>query len=266
MNVVVYPHAKINLGLQILEKRADAYHNIDTLFVPVPKYDVLELIESKELSINYYGRPFSLESDSIENELCIKAYRLLEKLYNIPPVSIHLHKNIPIGAGLGGGSSDASFTLKALNKLFDLGLDSEALIDLAAKLGSDCPFFINEGAQFGEGRGTILSPLSGASWLNSTLEDDPTYEIRLIETGLHISTAQAYSKINPNPNRRSVKELIQEPINTWRHSIVNDFESTVFKIYPELSRAKQELYEQGAIYASMTGSGSSLYGIFAKGK
>lgn len=262
MNIILYPNAKINIGLRILRKREDGYHDLETIFFPVFTHnDVLEIVESKQVNMFRYGISYSLPGNDIEKELCIKAYRLLEKKYGIPPVEFHLFKGIPVGAGLGGGSSDAAFTLKGLNSLFSLGMSDEELVKCAAEIGSDCPFFIHNTPMLGEGRGEILSPIQSSSLdlLNSA--NSPHY-IKVVTPDVHISTAQAYAGVTPCCEGPSIKEMISLPISQWKDHISNDFEKSIFKQYPSLQLEKEKLYDQGAIYVSMSGSGSALFGIF----
>lgn len=260
--MILYPNAKINLGLSVLKKREDGFHNLETLFYPVEARDVLEIVEGSRLQMHQYGIEYP--GDHMDN-LCIKAYRALAADFDIPPVEIHLYKKIPVGAGLGGGSADAAFTLRGLNEMFSLGLSDERLADYAATLGSDCPFFVYNRPMLGTGRGEILEPVKIAS-----LED---YEIKLVYPPYFVSTAAAYGGIVPRDKRvangekmdtRSVVEILQQPVECWKDSLVNDFEKTVFAKIPQLAAYKDELYEQGAVYASMSGSGSAFFGIFRK--
>lgn len=266
MNIVVYPNAKVNIGLRIIGKREDGFHNLETLFMPVPITDILELAESHELSIRYYGAPFSLPGGDIEKELCIRAYRLLQKDFDIPPVEFHLYKQIPVGAGLGGGSSDAAFTLKALNSLFSLGISEEQLALYASRLGSDCPFFVYDRPMFGEGRGEILTRFD-APWLPQFTETEGDYFIRVTPLPVSVSTAQAYKGVTPDPSGKGLKEILQgTAIEQWKDVVINDFETSVFAQHPEIAAAKQNLYDRGAVFASMSGSGSSVFGVFRRGK
>lgn len=260
MNLVVYPNAKINLGLHVLRKRPDGFHDLETLFVPHPLKDILEIAESDSLYIKYYGLEYSI--NSLEDELCIRAYSLLKKDFDLPPVSIHLYKAIPIGAGLGGGSSDAAFMLNGLNTMFSLGLSKEELAVYASKIGSDCPFFIYNTPLFGEGKGEILSPFD-APCVEELFGKEPKYTIRLVTPSISVSTSEAYRDLEIPYRTTSLKEALSSPIETWKENVVNDFEKTVLKKYPQLSLEKENLYKQGAIYASLSGSGSSLFGIFA---
>jgi len=249
--MILFPNAKINIGLNIVEKRADGFHNIETVFCPIGLSDVLEIVQSEEFGVQSSGIEIP---DNAENNLCVKAYHLIKKDYDLPPVKIHLHKIIPIGAGLGGGSSDAAFFIKAIDELFELNLAWGEKHHYARQLGSDCSFFITNRPAFADGRGdnleTIKLSLRG-------------YFILLIKPQIHISTAEAYSGVKPKKPGQSLEKLISElPITQWKQHIHNDFENSVFKNYPEIKTIKKNLYECGAIYASMSGSGSSVYGIF----
>lgn len=248
--MILFANAKINLGLSITEKRKDGYHNIETIFYPVEMYDVIELIESDELSFTTYG----LDIPDDEQNLCIKAYNLLKKDFpTIKPLAISLIKNIPIGAGLGGGSADASFVLKAINEINDLKLSIEQLKSYATQLGADCAFFITNKPMYAEGIGTELSDVA---------VDLSAYYIVIIKPDIHISTAEAYSRITPQTPKIDLRRAIQLPIQEWKYQIVNDFELGVFDTYPSIEEIKHRLYAHGAIYASMSGSGSAVFGIF----
>ena len=247
-----FPNCKINLGLRILRRRDDGYHQLETVFYPLPVKDALETIRSQELTFTASGLP--IPGDPTDN-LCLKAWQLLKKdLPELPPVQIHLHKHIPMGAGLGGGSADGAFMLQLLNKQFHLELSTERLIQYAAQLGSDCPFFIINKPCLGGGRGEELQPIE---------LDLSSYRMALVSPGTHIGTAWAFSQCTPSEKGKPVREIIAQPVNTWAAELVNDFEAAIFPAYPELKRIKEELYNAGAIYASMTGSGSAFYGIFA---
>ena len=252
--MVVFPNAKINLGLRVVAKRSDGYHDIDTVFYPIPFYDILEIIPSnKNIEFTFSGK--EIKGD-INSNLCFKAYQLIKKDYpQIPSVKIHLHKNIPMGAGLGGGSSDGAFMLKMLNEKFQLGITDDALEQYALQLGSDCPFFIANKACGASGRGeqfeSIELDLKNKSFL-------------LVNPGLHVSTADAFSKINIANNISPCTSVVKHPIDKWKELLINDFEHSVFEIHPILKEIKETLYSAGAIYASMTGTGSSIYGIFEK--
>lgn len=250
--MVLYPNAKINIGLNILNKRSDGFHNLETLFVPAPLCDILEVVYCDSVQMHLYG--MSVEGDPMDN-LCMRAYRLLKERFDIPPVAIHLYKKIPTGAGLGGGSADASFTLIALNELFNLSLGRDDLAGFAAALGSDCPFFIYNTPMLARGRGEILSKY------DISLEN---YQIELVHPSVFISTKEAYAGVRPHIPAIGLQEALSHPIEEWKHLIVNDFEESIFKKYPVLAQEKQRLYDRGAVYAAMSGSGSSLFGLFAK--
>lgn len=258
--MIVYPCAKINIGLKITGKRSDGYHDLETFFFPVELTDILEVVEAEETILYVYGKK---PDCSMEDNLCYKAYQLLKRDFNLSPVEIHLFKRIPYGAGLGGGSSDGSNMLIALNKLFNLGLTDHQLCKYASKLGSDCPFFIyasklnskaGEGI-YAEGRGDILTPM--------IIPDLANHKIRLDFSDIYVSTAEAYAGLNPTRQTESLKKLLGYPISEWSKRIINDFEEPVFNKYPVLAEKKQKFYEEGAVYASMSGSGSAIYGIFA---
>lgn len=249
--MVTFPNAKINLGLRVVEKRPDGYHNLDTVFYPVPLYDALECIRSD--TDHFTASGLDIPGDSTTN-LCLKALELLRKNYpSIGPFKIHLHKHIPMGAGLGGGSSNGAFMLNMLNDTFQLGLTTVQLIDYSLQLGSDCPYFIVNQPVHATGRGEHMTPLSC---------DLSRYTFLLIDPGVHISTAQAFARIEPHHPARMCSDIVQQPVSTWKKELVNDFESSVFPIYPQLAEIKQQLYALGAVYASMTGTGSAMYGIF----
>jgi 4-diphosphocytidyl-2-C-methyl-D-erythritol kinase len=252
--MVVFPNAKINLGLRVVAKRSDGYHDIDTVFYPIPFFDILEIIPSnKDVEFTFSGKEII---GNINSNLCYKAYQLIKKDYpQIPSVKIHLHKNIPMGAGLGGGSSDGAFMLKILNEKFQLGITGDVLEHYALQLGSDCPFFIANKACGASGRGeqfeSIELDLKNKSFL-------------LVNPGLHVSTADAFSKINIANNISPCTSVVKYPIYKWKELLINDFEHSVFEIHPILKEIKETLYSAGAVYASMTGTGSSIYGIFEK--
>ncbi|MBL7766491.1 MAG: 4-(cytidine 5'-diphospho)-2-C-methyl-D-erythritol kinase [Chitinophagaceae bacterium] len=249
--MIRFPNAKINLGLNILEKRPDAYHNLETIFYPLNLHDALEFQAASELRLEVSG---TLVPGLPEDNLVMKAYRLLQQDFSqIPALQIHLLKHIPTGAGLGGGSSDASHLLMMLNDAFGLGLTQDKLIDYALQLGSDCPFFILNQPCFAEGRGEILHPLK---------LDLSTYFFVLIKPEFAVSTAWAFSQIIPAKPSTSLSELIQAPVEDWKVCVKNDFEAPVFNAYPALSHIKQSLYDAGAVYSAMSGSGSTLYGLF----
>ncbi len=248
--MITFPNAKINLGLNVVSKRPDGYHNLETVFYPVKLSDILEIVPSEKFEYTSSG----IEIDGpVENNLVVKAYRLLEKDFGIPPVKIHLHKIIPFGAGLGGGSSDAASALKMLKKQFKLPLDKSALKKYAAKLGADCPFFIDNTPSFATGIGDELEPIP------LELSD---YKIVIVKPDFSVSTAEAYGNINLQKSAVNIKEIVSLPVKEWKNKLQNDFEVSVFPLYPEIEKMKEKLLELGAGYASMSGSGSAVYGIF----
>lgn len=252
--MVSFPNCKINLGLNILRKREDNYHDLETVFYPVKLNDVLEIIPSNREESEFIVTGLDLKNDG--KNLCIKAYELLKKDFpELPFIRMHLHKAIPAGAGLGGGSADAAFTLKLLNDKFSLNLSLSKLQEYALQLGSDCPFFILNKTSFATGLGQNLQPIQ----LNLS-----EYKILLIYPGIEISTTWAFSKIKPSIPAKSILEIIKQPIETWKNELVNDFEIPVFETYPELKKIKEDLYNKGAIYSSLSGSGSTVFGLFKK--
>ncbi|WP_020527181.1 4-(cytidine 5'-diphospho)-2-C-methyl-D-erythritol kinase [Flexithrix dorotheae] len=248
--MIVFPNAKINLGLNITEKRQDGYHNILSCFYPVGWSDILEIIPAASFSFQSTG--IDIPGDP-ETNLVVKAFRLLKKDFNLPEVAIHLHKVIPIGAGLGGGSSDCAFAFKALNDLFELKMSSEKMQQYAQTLGSDCPFFIENKPLFVSGTGNQFQAT------NLSLKGK---YIILVYPELHISTKEAYAGITPKPLTDDPFVLLEGPVNQWKGKLSNDFEISLFPNYPFLEALKQKFYDQGALYASMTGSGSTVFGIF----
>ena len=252
--MLVFPNAKINLGLNITEKRPDGYHNLETIFYPVPVEDALEInilnAGNEKFRLHQAGMEIAGEA---ENNLVGKAYKLLDARFNLPPIDIHLFKHIPSGAGLGGGSADAAFMLKLLNEKFNLGLATEELEDYAARLGADCAFFVRNQPTYAEGIGNIFSPITFSL---------KGYQIWLVKPDIFVSTKDAFARIRPHRPDRSLKDIVQLPVEEWKGIMVNDFEESVFPQFPAIGEIKEEMYRQGAIYASMSGSGSSVYGIF----
>ncbi|WP_299517142.1 4-(cytidine 5'-diphospho)-2-C-methyl-D-erythritol kinase [Mucilaginibacter sp.] len=250
--MIIFPNAKINIGLNITERRPDGYHNLETIFYPVKINDALEIIEADTLSFESSGLYIP---GRMEDNLCVKGYHLLKKDHDLPPVKIHLHKNIPIGAGLGGGSADAAFFIRLMNEKFDLNLSIDQQLNYARQLGADCAFFIENKPVFAFDKGnefeSIKLDLSG-------------YEIVLVMPDIHISTAEAYSGVKPAMVKQSLLELIYTPITEWKNHIKNDFENNIFKNHVEIRGVKAALYQAGAVYASMSGSGASVFGIFNK--
>ena len=250
--MISFPNAKINLGLNILRKRQDGYHDIESCLYPVPFTDILEIIPSEEFSFTNTG--LTVDHHHGDN-LCIKAYKLMRSMYDIPEVSIYLHKVIPMGAGLGGGSSDAAFTLKMLNDLFELKIKNEQLKEFASELGSDCPFFIDNKPALATGTGTNLS-LIKLSLKGKFLA--------LVFPGISIGTAEAYGNVKPATPTTELRKALELSIADWNSHVKNDFESSIFPNHTLLSKLKDVLHEQGASYAAMSGSGSTLFGIFEK--
>lgn len=248
--MICFPGCKINLGLNVLAKREDGYHTIQSVLYPIVWQDILEVIKSDKFQFSSSGLSIP---GSEESNLCVKAYQLLKADFDLSPVKIHLHKIIPMGGGLGGGSSDGAYTLILLNDLFELNLSAEQLCAYAAKLGSDCPFFIRNQAQYATETGTTLENID----LN--LEG---YYIKLLNVGVHVSTAEAYGNIHFLDNLKDPKEVVSMPLETWKNDLSNSFEASVFPNHPELAEIKEQLYNEGAIYAAMTGSGSTMFGIY----
>ncbi|GHS86872.1 4-diphosphocytidyl-2-C-methyl-D-erythritol kinase [Bacteroidia bacterium] len=254
--MINFPNAKINIGLFITEKRPDGFHSIETIMTAIPLYDAIEIIETTDTIGDFefvnYGTPIDCKAD---NNLIVKALTLLKSDFAIPPIRIFLQKNIPFGAGLGGGSADAAFMLKLLNNKFQLHLSVEAMQNYAKKLGSDCAFFVTNHTTFAHGRGDIFEPI------NLHLSN---YQLVLIVPAVHVRTADAYTHVQPHKAPFDLRFIDKIDIWQWKDCIINDFETSVFQQYPQLQQLKTMLYEVGAVYASMSGSGSALYGIFEK--
>lgn len=251
--MICFPNAKINIGLYITEKRSDGFHNIETIFYPVHGLcDCLEFFESKELQFENEG--ITIDAP-IEKNLCVKAWNVFHAMYDIPPIHMILYKKIPFGGGLGGGSADASFLLNAMNTYFHVNASKEELEKMALSLGSDCPFFIANTPVFAEGRGEVFSPIE------LSLKG---YWIALIKPNVAVSTAEAYRGVKPQKREIKLSEALPMNIFEWKNRIVNDFEPSVFENHNEIAQVKEELYALGAIYASMSGSGATVYGIFDK--
>ena len=253
--MITFPNAKINLGLNIVEKRPDGYHNLETIFYPIALQDILEITPRKsdateKYTLTMYDAPFD---GNIDDNLVIKAYNALAAEHTLPPLDFFLYKKIPTGAGLGGGSADAAFALKMINDIAALSLCDEELEKYAARIGADCAFFVRNKPAFATGIGNILTPaevsLAG-------------YTLVLVKPEIHISTKDAYAQVTPAQPSISIKEIVKRPIAEWRTQLVNDFEKSVFAKYPEVEAIKEKLYETGAEYASMSGSGSAFFGIF----
>jgi 4-diphosphocytidyl-2-C-methyl-D-erythritol kinase len=250
--MVVFPNAKINIGLQVVAKRPDGYHDLASVFYPIPLKDALELTLSTNPGITLITENIPGLGNP-EDNLISRAYNLLAKSYSLPNLNCHLIKSIPMGAGLGGGSSDATFALCAINKLANLELSQNTLHSLALELGSDCPFFIENTPSFAEGRGEKLTPLP--KFLQGTY-------LVIVSPKLHISTQQAFAGITPSDDGTDLSKIHEIPRAVWKDVVINDFEKNAFALYPELRKIKTTLFQQGAFYASMTGTGSSMYGLF----
>ncbi len=255
--MLCFPKAKINLGLQVLRKRPDGYHDIETVMVPVPLHDALEVTETaSRTDIRMYGTDFLIP---VEQNLVYKAWTLMADRHGIKPVLFHLAKKIPSGAGMGGGSSDASAALVLLNNFFRLDLSTDVLKSYAAELGSDCAFFIESKPALAQGRGELLKNIE---------LDLSAYTIAIVKPlkmhdGLSgVSTPVAYSLVKPDAERASLNDMISRPVNEWRHNLINDFEKPIAQKYPEINYIIQQLYEAGAVYAAMSGSGSACFGLF----
>ena len=248
--MIAFPNAKINIGLYITEKRSDGFHNLETVFFPVGWSDVLEFAEADEFQFTSSGIEIAGNS---EDNLVVKAYRLLQNEFDLPVLKIHLHKQIPFGAGLGGGSSDAAFMLRMLNQAYKLKLPETKLLEFAAVLGSDCPFFILNKPVYATGRGELMNII------NLTLNN---LYILLVKPPVAVSTPRAFQFIKPQKTEVSLPELLRLPVPEWRNRVINQFESSVFQQYPEIKSIQKKLYELGAVYASMSGSGSCVFGLF----
>ncbi|WP_200980366.1 4-(cytidine 5'-diphospho)-2-C-methyl-D-erythritol kinase [Echinicola sp. 20G] len=250
--MIQFPNAKINLGLSITEKRKDGYHEIETCMFPVPLCDALEITLSNKTK--FTGTGLTIPGKEKDN-LILKALKLLRKDFNeLPHIDIHLHKTIPMGAGLGGGSADAAFALSMMNSLFDLHLEDWFLEDYAAELGSDCPFFIENKPKIAKGRGELLEEVNldlNGCW------------ITLVNPQIHIGTKEAYAGVHPQLPQYELKETLADR-SLWKERLVNDFESSIFTKYPKIAEIKAQLYQQGAFYAAMSGSGSTVFGLFDK--
>jgi len=254
VKMITYPNAKINLGLFVTEKRVDGYHNIESLFVPIALYDILEFLprEKKEKTL-FTSSGIVIDCDNRDN-LVLKAYNLLKHRYKLPPLLIHLHKQIPLGAGLGGGSADAAFMLNGLNQVFKLQIPSEKLAIYAEKIGSDCPFFIQNQPSIATKKKTKLQLLSALL---------PLCHMVVVHPGIHVSTKEAYDGIAPSKPKHSISEILSFSPSEWKEELVNDFEHSVFIKHPGIKKLKEDMYHAGAFYASMSGSGSSVFGLFS---
>jgi len=257
--MILFPNCKINLGLNIIRKRKDGYHDLETVFYPVKLFDILEIIPStlnpQPSTLNFTASGLYIHGEA-ENNLCVKAYHILKKdIPSLPSIQMHLHKAIPMGAGLGGGSADGACTLKLLNKIFNLSLSTDQLIHYSLQLGSDCPFFILDEPSFATGRGEILEKIS---------IDLSAYQLVIVNPGIHLATGWSFAQVKPHQPQKSIAAIIRQPVETWKDELTNDFEMPVINHYPEIGHIKNTLYQQGAVYAGMTGSGSSVFGLFGK--
>ncbi|MDF2451240.1 MAG: 4-diphosphocytidyl-2C-methyl-D-erythritol kinase [Bacteroidota bacterium] len=252
--MICFPNAKINLGLHVTEKREDGFHNIETVFYPVGWNDALEVVEAKEskhdFNLHLSGLPVS---GNVSDNLLYKAYRLIQKTKTLPSLEVYLHKVLPMGAGLGGGSADAAFFINLLNEQFDLKFTETERLNMARQLGSDCAFFIKNKPVLATQKGDVFTDLE--------LDLRHLY-IAIIYPNVHSNTKEAYSLVNPQKPLRSLSDIIKQPIPTWKTELVNDFEKSIFSLYPIVEKTKQDLYDNGAIYASMSGSGSAVFGLF----
>lgn len=254
-SLIVFPHCKINLGLSVVARRPDGFHDIETLFYPLPLHDALEILRADRFEMSFSGLP--IPGQPAEN-LCAKAYQALHKdIPHLPSVRIHLHKQIPMGAGLGGGSSDAAFVLRLLNEQFHLRLSQKQLSDYASQLGSDCAFFTQDRPCLGTARGEALQPYE------LSLKD---YSFLLVYPPIAINTQWAYSQVMPRKPEMPLTRILAQPVSAWKGQLVNDFEAPVFAAHPSLAAIKEKIYAAGALYASMSGSGSVIFGIFPKNK
>ena len=252
--MITFPNAKINLGLNIVERRPDGYHNIETVFYPIPLTDVLEIVPAEETALTCYGNAVDCPP---EKNLVMKAYHLLREHYDVPPVAMHLYKHIPDGAGLGGGSSDAAHALVMLNKMFNLDIADSELASMAATLGADCAFFIYNRPMMATGIGDVLSPIN---------VDLKGKTLLLVKPSVGVNTRTAYSRVVPAPAAVDLAQTINLPVETWDGLLVNDFEPSVFAVLPQLWLIKARLLDAGASYAAMSGSGSTIFGIFNSDK
>ncbi len=265
--MIRFPNCKINLGLSVTHKREDGYHSLDTVFYPLPLYDALEFIESNDMIFESSG--LRIPGDANDN-IILKAYRLLKHDFpSLPNLHIHVHKNIPTGGGLGGGSSDAASMLMMMDEYFNLSHSPSPatnvpltpyplyLTPYALSLGSDCPFFLYNTPCHASGRGELLTPIE---------LDLHTFSFILILPNIHIPTPWAFTQLTPTPPPNSTNDIVRQPVETWKDRLKNDFEEGIFKAYPLLKKIKEDLYHAGAVYASMSGSGSTMYGIIDKNR
>ena len=256
--MINFPIAKINLGLNVVSKREDGYHNLETVFYPVPIKDALEVLPMHEgfpsdVRCDLKVTNLFIDGDEQKN-LVVKAYNMIAQDYDLPRVHVHLYKHIPTQAGMGGGSSDCAYMIRLLNDMFSLGMSDDKMIGYAARLGADCAFFINSLPAYAEGIGEKLQPIS---------LDLSGYKMLVVRPNIPVSTKEAFSLITPQVPKKNCLDIVRQPIETWKDELVNDFERSVFAIHPEIGRLKEMMYEQGAVYAAMSGSGSSVFGLFS---
>lgn len=249
--MVVFPNCKINLGLKVIRKRPDGFHDLSTVFYPLPYYDALEMQRSDQFSFTQTGQVLDITA---ADNICVKAWELLRRDFpDLPSVSIHLHKTIPAGAGLGGGSADAAFLLKLANRKFRLSLSDDQLIGYALQLGSDCPFFIINQPAVGTGRGERLQPVS---------LDLSAWRLQVVNPGIHVNTGKAFSFVQPSASGPDPAVQVLRPVSEWKGTLVNDFENGVFSLFPEIQAIRDRMYAAGAVYAAMSGTGSTVFGLF----
>ena len=256
--MINFPIAKINLGLNVVSKRDDGYHNLETVFYPVPIKDALEVFPMEDgfpsdVRCDLKVTNLFIDGDEQKN-LVVKAYNIIAQDYELPRVHVHLYKHIPTQAGMGGGSSNCSYMIRLLNEMFSLGMSDEKMIGYAARLGADCAFFIKAQPAYAEGIGEKLQPIS---------IDLSGYKMLVVRPNIPVSTKEAFSLITPQVPKKNCLDIVRQPIETWKDELVNDFERSVFAIHPEIGRLKEMMYEQGAVYAAMSGSGSSVFGLFS---
>jgi len=250
--MITFPNCKINLGLRVVSRRADGYHDLETVFYPIPLFDALEIVPAADERGRFTQSGIQLDGNADDN-LVLKAYRLLSNDFDLPQVDVYLRKNVPVGAGLGGGSSDAAFMLKLLNEYASLHLNEEKLEQYAARLGADCPFFIRNKPVLAKGTGNQFSEI------DLSLRG---YFLYLVKPDIFISTKEAFAAIVPGKPETSVGEIVKLPVDQWKGRLLNDFEESVSERHPEIRQIKETLYVRGAMYAAMSGSGSSVFGIF----
>lgn len=253
--MIRFPNAKINLGLHVISKRSDGFHELETVFYPVKWCDALEIVEAEHTEDVFTLEIQGADLGHVRENICYKAYELLVADHQLPPMNCYLQKVIPHGAGLGGGSADAAFTLKMINELFNLKITQDDLLKYASQLGSDCSFFIYNKPMIATGRGEILQPCN---------VDIGKYFLVLVMPDVRVSTQEAYQMIKPSKPDLPLNAIIQLPVNDWKHALINDFEKPVFEKYPAIKNIKTQLYKSGAVYASMSGSGAAVFGIFEK--